>query len=249
MKLVIPLTPADVLPERDQVLANQEIPPGTTLRPVVEDLLVRAAASFETAASPQGVIARIDQAHFAEVYRGEGLNSTESPLAGIFPKAHFLALFAVTLGTGISETISEAFAQGDFAFGAMLDAYASAAADHGASVVQDRSPTLLDVDKPTREGWELMRYSPGYCGWDISGQRTLFSALGPEVIGITLGSSCLMEPPKSVSGVIVGGPAHIHRFQPGFEFCPDCRTQECRAGSTAGQAGVHATLVEPSPSN
>ena len=32
---------------------------------------------------------------------------------------------------------------------------------------------------------------------------------------------------KSVSGVLAAGPADIHRFAPGYEFCADCRTRTC----------------------
>ncbi|MCK4414710.1 MAG: hypothetical protein KAY32_14345 [Candidatus Eisenbacteria sp.] len=73
-----------------------------------------------------------------------------------------------------------------------------------------------------------LRYSPGYCGWNISGQRALFAALKPERIGITLRPSMLMEPLKSVSGVVVGGRPEIHRFADRYPFCADCRTHGCR---------------------
>ena len=47
-------------------------------------------------------------------------------------------------------------------------------------------------------------------------------------IGIELSDSCLMSPLKSVSGVLVAGPAEIHDFENDFEFCLDCTTWECR---------------------
>jgi cobalamin-dependent methionine synthase I len=74
----------------------------------------------------------------------------------------------------------------------------------------------------------LLRYSPGYCGWHVSGQRALFDVLRPEEIGITLRESFLMEPLKSISGVIVGGPAEIHSFENSYPFCADCEDRSCR---------------------
>ena len=78
------------------------------------------------------------------------------------------------------------------------------------------------------EGERTLGYSPGYCGWHIGAQKKLFDRLGPEEIGIRLGESFLMEPIKSVSGVLVAGPAAIHRFRPAFPFCRGCTTHPCR---------------------
>ena len=74
----------------------------------------------------------------------------------------------------------------------------------------------------------ILRYSPGYCGWNLTGQRALFTALGPEEIGIHLTESCLMEPVKSISGVAVIGPADIHGFTDDYSFCAACPTHDCR---------------------
>jgi hypothetical protein len=62
----------------------------------------------------------------------------------------------------------------------------------------------------------------------VSGQRALFEFLGPEEIGITLNASCLMQPLKSISGVLVVGAGHIHRFRPTYSFCERCQEKQCR---------------------
>jgi hypothetical protein len=74
----------------------------------------------------------------------------------------------------------------------------------------------------------MLRFSPGYCGWDLTAQRALFESLRPEAIGIFLTGSCLMQPLKSVSGVIVAGKKEIFEFDDDFSFCSDCATHECR---------------------
>jgi hypothetical protein len=73
-----------------------------------------------------------------------------------------------------------------------------------------------------------MRFSPGYCGWHVSGQKKLFAALEPEEIGITLTPSCLMKPLKSISGVIIAGDVDIFQFEDAFAFCGECSTHVCR---------------------
>jgi hypothetical protein len=70
-------------------------------------------------------------------------------------------------------------------------------------------------------------YSPGYCGWHISGQRALFDRLRPERIGISLNESFLMTPLKSVSGVLIAGPVDSHMFVANFSYCVDCRERSC----------------------
>lgn len=45
-------------------------------------------------------------------------------------------------------------------------------------------------------------YSPGYCGWPVSDQKILFTLFGDNTCGIKLSETCLMDPIKSVSGII-----------------------------------------------
>ena len=108
----------------------------------------------------------------------------------------------------------------------MLDAVGSAAADHLADVIGRRYPSLAGHGDDT--GWRALVYSPGYCGWHVTGQRALFAYLQPEQIGITLNASCLMQPLKSVSGVAISGPTAIHRFRPVYPACRLCADKACR---------------------
>jgi hypothetical protein len=73
----------------------------------------------------------------------------------------------------------------------------------------------------------VLGYSPGYCGWHISGQKKLFASLKPRKIGISLNEGFLMTPLKSVSGVLVGGKREIHLFTPNYSFCKSCKTHSC----------------------
>lgn len=86
---------------------------------------------------------------------------------------------------------------------------------------------LRDEGRLAGDGAAL-RYSPGYCGWDVGGQAALFRRLEPERIGVRLTESGFMHPEKSVSGVILAGPREIHRFSPTYPFCAPCATTSCR---------------------
>lgn len=50
------------------------------------------------------------------------------------------------------------------------------------------------------------RYSPGYCGWNVDEQQKLFSLFPDKFCGVTLTPHSLMQPVKSVSGIIGIGP-------------------------------------------
>jgi hypothetical protein len=74
----------------------------------------------------------------------------------------------------------------------------------------------------------VLPYSPGYCGWNVTGQRALFAHLDPHELGITLNESCLMHPVKLVSGVLVLAPIEAHDFNPAFPCCATCITLDCQ---------------------
>ncbi len=228
MNEVLRFNAMDIVPDRAAVLKLQGIPAGAELRTDVEASLAAALDRFRANAVPTGVLAAIDKAAFAHVFAGEGRNEERTPVGDVFPQASELALFAVTIGTKVGEQIQACFAANDFAGGAMLDAAASAGADKAADVVQRHYVARLAEAGRLDSGDGALRYSPGYCGWHISGQRRLFEYLRPQRAGMTLRDSFLMEPLKSVSGVIIVGPAGIHAFDAAYSFCDRCTDRGCR---------------------
>jgi len=219
-RVVFPIEEA--MPPRGGVLERMGMASPSDLSARTGALLESAADEFARLVEPRGLAEDVTAAEFAAVYAGEGLNSRETPLAQVWPRADSLALYAATLGEPISTRIAELFAAGDMAAGFVLDAVASVSAD----LLTDRLAGRLRA-RVAGEGTAVLGYSPGYCGWHISGQRRLFERLGPDEIGISLNDSCLMRPLKSVSGVLVAGAAPIHRFRPEFTFCEECTTRQC----------------------
>ena len=211
------------LPTAAEILAGQGVPAGRETSEPVAVSLCEARDLFRELAIPKSVSTDITKEEFAAIYHGEGKNAPESPLAAIFPEAEQLALFAVTIGERVGEEISRLFAAGRFDLGYLLDAVASLGTDRLAEKVQE----LLAPRAPA--GTVFLRYSPGYCGWDITGQRELFRALRPGEVGITLRESCLMEPLKSISGVLVAARPEVHRFDNSYPDCTACATQTCRS--------------------
>lgn len=209
------------IPHTGQVLAAMGITlPAASHRHL--PLALEAIALYVELAAPVGMWRPIDAEEFAEVYKGEGHNSSSTPLAEMFPRAFDLAIYAVTLGERVCQEIEMRFQNDDFALGAALDAAASEGAELAAAELEKSYAGTF------RRKHSMMRFSPGYCGWHVSGQRKLFDYLQPEAIKIELSPSCLMKPIKSVSGVIVSGSRKIFDFHDDYSFCDDCVTHSCR---------------------
>jgi cobalamin-dependent methionine synthase I len=135
-----------------------------------------------------------------------------------------LALFAGTVGEDLSIEIQRLFDIGDLASAVMLDAAASEGAERFVTILEQ----IFEGRNDELPRQAVLAYSPGYCGWHVSGQRRLFHRLRPTECGITLNSSFLMSPLKSVSGVLVAGRPEIHDFEDEFDCCAACVTRECR---------------------
>ena len=228
MSEIVEIPTLDLAPSREEVLEQQGVPPRAPVRPDIEEICTRALGLFDETAAAKAVTSEISLPDFARVFEGEGNNDEDTPVGEIMDQAEFLLLFAVTLGRETSQRIDALFEANDFALGCMLDAAASAAADRAAALIEKRFALSLADSGWDGDSGAALRYSPGYCGWHISGQQRLFDYLRPEQIGLTLRPSFLMEPLKSVSGVVLAGPREMHEFDPSFLSCSTCDTYSCR---------------------
>jgi len=228
LRRVVGILPASVVPSEESVLGAMGVPSGSEQGERVDRLVADALDELRRTACPRGVVASVTTDEFDAIYEGEGDNDTPSPLAEIFPRAEGLVLFGATLGAPIAERISALFDDGELALAAMLDAAASEATElagvHLDGLVLEGARQGGQANQSTR----ALRYSPGYCGWNLTGQKALFAALDASEIGVTLTDSCLMEPLKSMSGLIVLGPREVHEFEDSYSFCETCRTHDCR---------------------
>jgi hypothetical protein len=130
-----------------------------------------------------------------------------------------VALFMCTAGDEIGQRSSRSMKEGDFLRGYAYDIIGSEIAEAAADLIQAdlEKISLLTGRKITN------RYSPGYCGWDVAEQKKLFTLLSGVFCGIRLTESALMDPVKSVSGIIGIG-ANV-RFNP--YTCEMCNMKNC----------------------
>ena len=239
MNGVVSLDEIRTAPDRAAVLEAQGIPRTAKVSEHVLGLADRSIERYAGLVRPRGTVAEITPEEFAPIYRGEGVNADRTPVEEIYIRAEGLALFAVTLGEAISEEISDLFRRNEPAEAYALDAVASERADAAASLLARQYLDTLKQAGRVEPSSKVLPYSPGYCGWHVTGQRRLFDRLEPHNIGVTLKSSCLMQPLKSVSGVLIVGPTSSHEFDNDYDFCALCSTYQCRSRIASLTDGVH----------
>jgi hypothetical protein len=113
-------------------------------------------------------------------------------------KSDSVALFLCTAGEEIGIRCQKAMKERDFLRGYIYDLVGSEIVEAATDILQDELEGSL-----VGSGRKITnRYSPGYCGWDVAEQHKLFGFFPDNYAGIRLTTSALMDPVKSVSGII-----------------------------------------------
>jgi hypothetical protein len=113
-------------------------------------------------------------------------------------KAEKAALFLCTAGAAIGEWSKKLMSEGETFKGYVVDVVGSEVVETAMDRIQDH----LEEDMKQKGLFITNRYSPGYCGWDVSEQHKLFGFLPENFCNVKLSDTSLMYPVKSVSGVI-----------------------------------------------
>jgi len=228
MRKTLDIAAEKIVPSIDDVLRAQGIPAHGEIQPRTMELAREALSVFLVLVRPRGLLMEITLEDLEDVYMGEGKNAKPDPLADIIRCADSFALVAVTVGDTLCQEIARQFEIDEYAQAAMLDAAASEGTERLANEVENCYRDYLAKGRRRDDPYGTMLFSPGYCGWHISAQKKLFETLHPEEIDVYLNDSFLMQPLKSISGVIIAGPREIFEFEDNFEFCRECRTRSCR---------------------
>lgn len=185
--------------------------PATRLEPLLEDVLHEA----RRLAAARGAFLTLPVSSAADV----GLHA--EPAAG-------LVLGLVTVGAGIEQRVTELLGRGEDSRALILDAAGSAAAEEAAHRLSARA-----VGGKANAGTDAAcRISPGYGRWPLSAQRSLFARLPHEALGVSLNSSLMMVPRKSISFALWLGARSAPRS--GLSGCDTCGLPHCRYRRPAG---------------
>jgi hypothetical protein len=143
----------------------------------------------------------------------------ERQVAGYLKGSEYAALFVCTAGSLFTELTRRFNDKGDLLEAYIVDAIGSLTVEKAMDRIQNDLMRKVAV-----EGLSISnRYSPGYCNWHLSSQPILFELIGENPTGVSLSDSCLMQPIKSVSGIIGIGKG-VKRREYG---CVVCQNENC----------------------
>lgn len=108
-----------------------------------------------------------------------------------------VTVFVATIGEKIDELIEEAMKENRLSDAYIYDAIGSVAVEEAV----DNFQKTFDEKAKEKDETTTLRFSPGYCDWQIQEQKKLFDLLSNKELKVELSDSCLMTPRKSVSGV------------------------------------------------
>lgn len=112
--------------------------------------------------------------------------------------ANGIAIFVCTAGEIISRRAKQLMDQGDALGGYVADVMGSVLVE---KIKGKLHRHLIESIAP--EGLSATNsYCPGYCTWGVHEQRILFSFLPERFCQVSLSDFCMMQPVKSLSGVI-----------------------------------------------
>jgi hypothetical protein len=214
-----------------------DIPFQLDLDPLMKRLRVRPGSSHvrdlqqitseaETVARPKALykIAYIESRGDDSVVV-DGVSMTSRVLRVNLEQAHRVFAFVATCGTEIAD-----WANGidDMLRSFWADAISEMALR---AAIQTLNQHLVERYRPGRTS----AMSPGsLADWPLQAQRSLFAILGDpeEAVGVTLSTSLLMIPTKSVSGI---------RFptQESFESCQLCSREDCPGRRAPHDEGLY----------
>jgi cobalamin-dependent methionine synthase I len=173
----------------------------TVINQKIVGLVDRAIEEGRALAQPKAVYADYDVKQTDEKHvflNGISFSVLSKSAAHRLMHAKKVTFFVVTICHKLEGKIQEYVREGVLSSAAMLDAVGSAAVESVASYIN----ALTDRRAKDTGFKTIQRFSPGYGDWDLKSQKELLHLLNASQIGISLTSSNLMQPEKSVSGVI-----------------------------------------------
>lgn len=145
--------------------------------------------------------------------------NTSLKICRLMEGAESIAVFVCTAGQGFSDYCQRYNQEGDYLKGYIVDTLGSVVVEKAMDYIQIQLEKMVQ-----QKGLKITnRYSPGYCNWPVDDQKELFSLLPSNVCDISLSASCLMNPIKSVSGIIGIG----NNVQKSSYSCDICNNKTC----------------------
>lgn len=171
-------------------------------REIFSDLIEELLHEAQKICNIKAQYSIFDKLKFQHETRSIGINeksfTVEKIVFGQLRKSEALAIFLCTAGSEIGIRSRKMMEERDFLKGYVYDIIGSEIVEAAADLMQ------ADLEKNmSLSGYKITnRYSPGYCGWDVAEQHSLFQLIPENYCEIQLTGSALMNPIKSISGFI-----------------------------------------------
>ncbi|MDR1341139.1 MAG: hypothetical protein LBK58_13960 [Prevotellaceae bacterium] len=143
--------------------------------------------------------------------------NTGPTISRLLEKSSSFAVFAATAGAEFEQITQEYKKTDDILVHYILDIMGTAIVEKVGDCIESK------LEKSLPDMLHTHRFSPGYCNWHLTEQRKIFSLLGDRPCGISLSDVCLMNPIKSISGIIgVGKEVQTRKYA-----CQYCELETC----------------------
>ncbi len=142
--------------------------------------------------------------------------------------AREIAVLALTIGPELEQKVTEYFAGGSYTLGLLLDAAGTTAVEAAA----DQTGLIIQQAVASQGLLPLPRYSPGYGDWPLTSQPDILDLADGQQINLTVTSSFILRPRKSITAIIGLIPGHLTaEYQNIYEnpTCADCHQLQCLA--------------------
>ena len=203
----------------DEVLRRGGLGGNSQIRPEIKNLVLELLAGV-----PEKHL--LEPAVAYEIYPVTGMNRSQVLLEGgvvagtllptTFPEAKELAVAVCTIGPRLEKQITEYSKQGEPLRGVLLDGIGSAAVD----ALTEEACNFMATEALSRGYQAGSPINPGMPGLPITEQWPLLEMVPAREIGVSLTSSGVMVPRKSISMVIGIGPKMVTWTR--AEVCARC---------------------------
>jgi hypothetical protein len=155
-----------------------------------------------------------------------GISFTSSRISRTLRACTDIICFIATIEEGIEREVSALMQAKKFSEAYILDSMGSVAVENMVQKFHER----MEAEHRNKGRSVTIRFSPGYCDWNIAEQKELFSLFDAEKIPVTLRrDSCLMGPRKSVSGLFGILPYDNGGIAASYNPCTECGKRACIA--------------------
>jgi hypothetical protein len=205
-------------------------------REIVSDLIDELLLEAQIITDIKAQYVLFDNVHFQHETRSIRLSgksfAVNKIVYGQLRKSEAIAVFLCTAGPEIGTRSRRMMHEKDFLKGYIYDIIGSEIVEAAADLMQADLKNIMSLS-----GFKITnRYSPGYCGWDVAEQHSLFQLIPENYCGIHLTDSALMDPVKSISGFIgIGNDVRNNPYT-----CRMCKQDDC-VYRRVREARVHST--------